>query len=855
MFRGKPLTFAIVSSALLLSLKASSQDAPPLPTLETVTQRYQHWILGDTKPDHSNPHVRSRYDVAKRFAKRATQKLETFDFEKNKEQLYDTRTRGDDSEEIDFLVKQALPALAIAYHLPTSNSDNEREQNPYFENKETLDLITRCFDRLHQRGFRSPMLMPWKAKEVTSEKLDKAVIVDFHLRTTGYALATFLMRQELEKSGRLEQCLATCREITSHGEKFGSPIDLKQNADGIRMAINFTLPYALAAQDLKALALVSLQVDRSMMVESNAEDTIKPDGLGFHHRGVYFSGYAAYGVAQSCFAAWLFRDTALECSEQTLANLSKSMGALRILSNPYEMHKSLAGRLKENAVIPAVIMGYAYLADTEHRQKEACGKMLARLANDSLWQSELNRKVFSPQRNEAPPGPGAISEFFRILDEANQLGAEPSPEGHWAFNYGPISVHRRDEWMVSVKGHSRYWWAFERSLVDARMSDRLENVLGFHDGSSSIQILHHGQEGNHKQAGWDWTKIPGTTTRIISAKDLLKIDRNIEKRINRPFGPSTFVGGLSLDGEHGLFAMSYQEVSPDTLETPLRATKAIAFFGDIVVVLTSKINGGDGVHSVGTHLYQAPLANPETPTWINGDKVTELSNTSYQDIPISTLVDPDGNGYYLPRSQNVIVKRENQSSLDESGSQTTEGNFATAWIDHGKNPDFESAHYVILPGAGVQKTQAFAKAANDTYSILQKNSRGIIIQHHPLGVTAYALPSKNQEIEQGLIAQADSACLVMTRQLEDGMIKFSVCNPDLGWREGQQYLFKGGVRTDIPTKPVPMPVQLTIRGDWALTGSPSNVEKIASQSPERTVLNIATSDAQSIEFTVRKLTQ
>jgi hypothetical protein len=58
------------------------------------------------------------------------------------------------------------------------------------------------------------MLMPWKAREVADQPspAPNAIIVDFHLRTSGYAIATFLMRKELQESGKLQRTLLRKRD-------------------------------------------------------------------------------------------------------------------------------------------------------------------------------------------------------------------------------------------------------------------------------------------------------------------------------------------------------------------------------------------------------------------------------------------------------------------------------------------------------------------------------------------------------------------------------------------------------------------------------------------------------------------
>lgn len=700
--------------------------------------------------------------------------------------------------------------------------------------------------------------MPWKSRQVEGEVANKAVIVDFHLRTSGYALAAFLMRDELQHSGRLDRTLQTCRDVLSHGEKFGDPQGLKQNADGIRMAINFSLPYALAAQDAAQLKLLAGQINRSMAIESNAADTIKPDGLGFHHRGVYLSGYSAFAVAQSAFVAWLFDDTELACSQQTVSNLCKSFAVLRVVSNKYDMHKALAGRLREIKVIPDVMMAYGYLASIDHPRCREFARMLAYLADDDFIHGPDARSAFSPHRNEVPPGPGGIDLFLKTLTNANGIGPEAPPTGHWALNYGPLSIHRRDAWMVSVKGHSRYLWAFERSLTDARLDDRMQNVLGFHGSSASILIHLQGDPISHAGSGyggdgWDWCRIPGTTTRLIPAAELLEIDRRADgKPLNRPFGNSSFVGGVSLNQRHGLFAMQSCEVAPDRRRNGLRSLKAMFFFDDQIVVITRGINDGDGMHPTGTTLFQCRLPSTQTPTWINGDKLAGFNvTTRFDDGKTLTLVDPVGNGYYIPRAKNVVVRRAQQESLDYSATKQTSGDYATAWFDHGASPKSEHCHYVILVGSGQNRLAQFAASARRTYSVVQDNSRAVIVEHHRLGLTGYVLPQTEAEIEKGLIARVTAPCLVMTSRQQEDRLTMSVCNPDLGWESGVQFDSWDKEHFRPPANPVPMPVTLTLRGKWTLADDHAEANVLPTDG-ETTTITVAASDARSIEFTLRK---
>jgi chondroitin-sulfate-ABC endolyase/exolyase len=837
------LALSLATASAAASNHASSAD------LETITRRYREWVLAGPEVDYANPHVAERYALLERQGRRTARSLvKEIDFA-SPAGLYDTRKTGADQREVDLLIRQVLPQLTLAYRFPGPADD----PNLYHRDETLLRLVLASFDRLHSRGFREGMLMPWKAREIEGEVTDRAVIVDFHLRTAGYALATFLMRDELAASGRLKRTLATCRDVLTHDEKFGDPNGLRLNADGVRVVINFALPYALAAGDTARLSLLGRQIERSMAIESNAADTIKPDGLGFHHRGVYLAGYASFAVAQSAFVAWLFNGTSLACSPQTVVNLHHSMAVLRVVSHKYDMHKALAGRLREIEVIPRVLMGYGYLAAIEHPERDAARWMLARLADADFLNRPDAYRAFAPQRNEGPPGPGAIDSFLDTVADATRRGAESPPSGHWALNYGPLSVHRRDDWMVSVKGHSRYLWAFERSLTDARNDERLQNVLGFHDGSASIRIHCQGNpigsvaSGYHRD-GWDWTLIPGATSRLIPATELLRLEQAAPgKKLNRPFNRSPFAGGLSFAGRHGLFAMHYHEVSPDRPKDRLRAMKAMFFFDDQIIVISDKIQNGDGRHPVGTTLYQSHLPGTDTPTWVQGRKITRLNGMKrFASGQAVSLVDPVGNGYYIPDAKGLIVRRARQHSLDDTATKTTEGNFAAAWFDHGVLPEQANCEFVILVGSGPEGLSRFARKAKKTYSVLQRSSREIIVAHHSLGLTGYVLPRADTEIPKGMIARVSAPCLAITKQVNENRLDLSVCNPDLGWEAGRQFDYRD--KDDPPpTEPVPMPVTLTLRGNWRLAAT--HPEVVAQAVPaDTTIITVATADARSIEF-------
>ncbi|XP_027050264.1 LOW QUALITY PROTEIN: uncharacterized protein LOC113677623 [Pocillopora damicornis] len=87
---------------------------------------------------------------------------------------------------------------------------------------------------------------------------------------------------------------------------------------------------------------------------------------------------------------------------------------------------------------------------------------------------------------------------------------EPSPEGHWSKNFAALSIHRRKDWAVTVKGFDRFVWDFEGSTKKKTP----ENAFGTYQSHGSMLIANSEEalKAHDIENGWDWTKVPGATT-------------------------------------------------------------------------------------------------------------------------------------------------------------------------------------------------------------------------------------------------------------------------------------------------------------------------------------------------------
>ena len=130
------------------------------------------------------------------------------------------------------------------------------------------------------------------------------------------------------------------------------------------------------------------------------------------------------------------------------------------------------------------------------------------------------------------------------------MSAESSPNGHWSKNFAALSVHRREDWAVTVKGFNKFVWDFEMGPS--------ENPNGIFQ--SYGQMLIANSEGSllahDVEKGWDWTRIPGATTLSLTLEET-----RVKKA--RYFSPRSFAGGVTFKGpealSNGVFGMDFYQ--------------------------------------------------------------------------------------------------------------------------------------------------------------------------------------------------------------------------------------------------------------------------------------------------------
>ncbi|KAJ7385609.1 hypothetical protein OS493_015194 [Desmophyllum pertusum] len=274
------------------------------------------------------------------------------------------------------------------------------------------------------------------------------------------------------------------------------------------------------------------------------------------------------------------------------------------------------------------------------------------------------------------------NEAYNVYSRAPS--AEPSPEGHWTKNFAALSVHRRKDWVVTVKGFNRFVWDFESSTKKAN-PENAHGIFASH-GSMLIANSEEALEAHDVNNGWDWTKTPGATTMSLTL-----LQTRLKKARN--FSPLSSAGGVTYQGPEpkisGVFGMDFHQPNYQFFDKnhphpniKLHFKKSVFFFQNVLVCLGSNITikNGPGIKAQ-TTLFQDKLVRGASSFFIKVDGIRKDSSSPPLpgSMPYSpsgrkrytTLTDTKGNSYYIPGSSASSLKVHFQNQISETPAAKT----------------------------------------------------------------------------------------------------------------------------------------------------------------------------------------
>jgi len=828
-----------------------SRQSPSLPLPKTITEsqlrdfatiraRYEKWLLGD-QPDLTRPVLRAGAEQFQAYLRRGWTELEALGI-----------VRDDQGRIVG-------PGLVRNFGSPTSFKHLFYDilMPIVFDwkvngNAVARETVLELFDYIHDQGWA-----------------EGSGLGDLWLNPLGfgpYCHAVVLMRDELRATGRLEPAVRAAFWYLTFGKSFTrfDEAYVETNADALRAIVFTSLAMILAMDDTPQKVQYMngwlAWFNDALRISPRFTGLIKPDGLGFHHQGVYAGAYATCAYEFCSLIAWLLHGTGFATAPESVANLKQALLTQDTISNKYDVPYTTMGRMPHPGI--RILSAYAYLAMAGETLDAELAGIFMRLWDPQCAYLGAGDKGtnYLPQVMsvdlDAQQGkflfyqtPGRLQLMQELADR--NPPAAPAPQGFWSKPWGALAIHRRNEWLVSVKGWSQYVWDFEMHPKLWGMAE--ENVFARYWSYGTLQAITHGEPKNpvasgwNLDKGWDWCRWPGATNPHLTLAE------NYDPKTtwaNRFFSAATFVGGVSCEGLNGMFALKLHEHFYDP---SFRAYKTYFFFENEIICLGSNIESRDASHAFGTTLFQSWMPEPGMPIQVNGVVVTafpyEFRGEAGQPL---TLMEPYGNGYFVPDSRDVRLIRGEQQSRDAWNKGETSGAFSTCWLDHGQPPKddgygSERYHYAMLMQTSAEALAVYAKAP--PYRVLMQNHQAHILEHLGQETMAYALFETDWIIPHGLVRKTDTPVMVMVKEHGNGVL-LSLADPDLRLPKRRNMGYLDEEANVTPSRPSFVRVEL--RGQW-LVSEPSVHAKVCGERDGVTVLEFSCAHGATIPVLLEKL--
>lgn len=519
---------------------------------------------------------------------------------------------------------------------------------------------------------------------------------------------------------------------------------------------------------------------------------IKVDGTTFHHGGVY-PGYTTGVLATIGQFIAFTNGTEFELTEEARQHIKSAFIAMRNYCNFYEWGIGISGRHPFGGKMGSEdIEAFANIA--------LSGDLSGR---GDAFDHGLAADYLRLIRNGDTPN----ARFFK------KEGIQPAqaPQGFFVYNYGSAGIFRRADWMVTLKGYTTDVWGAEIYAKD--------NRYGRYQSYGSVQIMGKGNPVSRAgsgfvQEGWDWNRLPGTTT-IHLPFELL--DSPL-KGTTMARSEENFSGSSSLGGMNGMFAIKLMERDYDNFTSDFVARKSVFCFDNRMICLGTGITNSNADYPTETTLFQ---------TKFNG-KEPKADNDDYW------LHDGYDN-YYHVVDGTVRSQVADQESRHEKTREKTAGKFSSAWIEHGKAPKDGTYEYMVLiqPSAAeldeLQKTPA--------YEVLQRDQMAHVVYDKKTGITGYATFEAYQPVNDQFIVSIPAETMVMYDKESDNRIRLSVCDPNLNLAE-KTYT------TKEPSRPIRK--KIVVKGIWMLPSPQEGVQ--LEYEGNNTLLNVTCQHGQPVEM-------
>ncbi|SHF71094.1 chondroitinase family polysaccharide lyase [Chryseobacterium vrystaatense] len=780
-----------------------------LTEVNAVKTKYINWLTDNTVTTYSNTSVKGLYDRYIQFGNNAeTNVVNNYDF--NAPGPVWNMTNGTDNGAMVTLVNNHLLYLVMSYHLK-GPLVNGQPSNPKYHSAAGKDLILKIFKYIKDKGINSTTNFNFGLN--ASQETVNINNSGFGLRCFTYAACVLLMKEELVQAGEFSHHMGVLGNLTSFLDPDNPNFHFTNpgfNTDVVRALIETRLCYVLGQDDSDADKLANMKflvdfTDNALLIGNGWADFIKPDFTTYHHRGAYANSYGGDALFSMSIMNYILKGSAYELKQISQGHLKTALMSYRKFSADFEIPRGLAGRFP-NSTTPLSDYKYAFalLYAADPVANADAGQFFKRMYNMSGFNRALSVK------NPVMAGQIAVGINNTLTPDV------PVIQGHFGFPYAGLSVHKYNGYQIAVKGTSKHIWHYENS--DS------ENLFGRYTSAGAMEILSAGSpktrlsnglgvanaQGAVTDDGWDWAHIPGVTAAFLPLSGL-------SSGVSREFNGKNFLAHASLDN-HGVFAMDYKDINSPT---GMSVLKTVFFFKDKALSLGSDLKDAGGTNPIHTTVFQTGLPTASTATTINGVPQSGLNVNFSQSSGSVWATDAVGNGFVIPAGSytgSVVIKRSTQQSRNYSNTADTQGDYTTAYIDHGTAPSSGRYRYGILLQGGTSATQNFADHLTDYFEVIQQNEKAHVVKFVEDNTYNYVIFDATSVFQSDAVISADKPSVVMTQALNAGSkLKVSLTNPNLGLlndNEAFTYSQITGTASRLYRVPQIVPVKLKLAGKW-----------------------------------------
>lgn len=617
------------------------------------------------------------------------------------------------------------------------------------------------------------------------------------------AMAFFIMRKPLREANLLDEVGDSMQWVFNLGKILAPEENFVANIDYFNTQSFYHLMIIYMRNDPAAIAQLLKSYSNYMSItlaQDKEHGVFKKDGTSWHHGG----HYPAYGMGAFKNLPKVFRTlagTQFQINTAGHENFKKALLTTRLYSNKYDFGFGNAGRhpLEDNSIyfLRKQFLDMIYAGNPEHTDSIDFDFAKAYLR---LW-------------GEQDSNVSALKNKF-------SLSAEELP-GYHIMPYAATAIHRRDNWAAIIKGYSKYVWASEIYIAS--------NRYGRYPANGTIQILdENGEKQNgFNQNGWNWNRYPGATIINLPLEELESDLSLLMFKSNQ-----TFAGAVKQD-DNGVFAMILDESKGSNSDGQkgaygfpgkLKARKSIFSFGDKLICLGSNISSVDEKHEVETVLFQNNLD-------YSTNKIFSSSTGIISEYPFKNkweaneatgwLIDAYSNAYHVISDNSIEVKQEEQVSYHNkysintgkmnpkgNGVKHTSGDYASAWINHGKSPENGNYQYIIYPKINDIQKQAIISGSyiDDSYKILQNNKDAHIVKDITNKTTGYVVFKAKSPLKSGLLQSVSLPALLMIKKHSNDQIELSLTQPDLNFYNKEGNFTPGASH--------PLKIEIKLEGIW-----------------------------------------